>query len=206
MHTRQKRSLPFPVFRLLLILSLFSGCAPAIAPLPLSDSLPAPARARVFAGTGEAFRSEDGQWVRMPSYDYEFIVLHRRYADGWESIKEVHRRHPEYDGRGGERDQTLYFRVRHPAPDSDGVPLSVESTLGSGQGSADRQFGEMTIEFKPDISRFAPFNTYRITQHIGEHRVSEVIELLKVKDGGEIPFMKMVEEGIIYEPAGTENR
>lgn len=183
---------------MLAVMLLLSGCAPSVAPLPQFTTQPI--SVRIIAGAGEAFGYFNGNWVRAPMYDYEFTVIQTTYAEGWESLKEIHRSHPEYDGRSGPRDETLYFRVRHSAHDGKGIPLMVESSLGRGEGHADSAFRNMVIEFKPDISRFAPFNTYRITQTIGELRISETVELFKSKDGGEIPFMKIVEKGLIYEP------
>lgn len=181
---------------------LVSGCAAPKSSIPFSDSIPQPVSTRILAGKGESFKFANGNWVRIPSYDYEFTVLQRIYEDGWESIKEVHRRHPEYDGMAGERDQTLHFIVKLSELDGETQGLKVESTLGKGRGFADRSLNYIVIEFTPEISRFAPFNIYRITQKIGEQRVSETIELFKKKSSKEIPFMKMVEEAVIFLPVG----
>ncbi|GAB4487067.1 MAG: hypothetical protein OHK006_15670 [Thermodesulfovibrionales bacterium] len=153
----------------------------------------------MFAGTGEAYRFIDGNWVRVPGFDYEFTVLQRSLPDGWESIKEIHRRHPDYNKIAGPRDQTLYFRVKKSKEQDGRVELIVESGLGTGKGTADSSLEHIRIEFRPDISRFAPFNTYRLTQERTKDKVTETIELFKEKDGAEHPFMKMVEKALIFE-------
>lgn len=181
-----------------IVMLTLSACA-SPPPLHLTDSFPAEAD-RVLAGRGTAYRFADGQWNRIPSYDYEFSVVQRFREDGWESVKDIHRRHPDYDGRAGARDQTLYFRVRHEKTSAGSILLRAISSLGSGEGHADSGLRHISINFRPEISRFAPFNTYRITQEIGEDSVVETIELFKLKDGREIPFMKVVEEAVVFEP------
>jgi len=58
------------------------------------------------------------------------------------------------------------------------------------------------VEFSPDISRFAPFNAFRITQKFSydEGRLRETVEIFKKKGGQENPFMKMEEEADIFVP------
>lgn len=200
----RKRTCLVPFLKVLIIVSLFSGCTTPAATPPFSQA--EPLSVRIIAGSGEAYKYQDGDWVRFPAYDYEFTVVQKTYPEGWESIKQMHRGHPEYDIRGGPRDETLYFSVAYAAPVGETVPLTVEGTLGKGAGHADRQFREMVIEFKPDISRFAPFNTYRIRQKIEGQKLSETVELFKKKDGKEVPFMKMVEVGAIYDPSATDSK
>ena len=58
------------------------------------------------------------------------------------------------------------------------------------------------MEFSPDISRFAPFNAFRITQKFSyeDGRLRETVEIFKKKGGQENPFMKMEEEADIFVP------
>jgi hypothetical protein len=157
----------------------------------------------VYVGRGEAYRFDQGSWQRLPSYDYEFTVLQRFHEGAWESIKEIHRRHPDYDGRAGGRDQTLYFRVMSSLATDGSARLLLESSWGKGEGRADQGMKNVVVEFSPDISRFAPYNTFRITQHFRREdgRLSETVEVFKKKDGKETPFMKMEEEAVLYLPA-----
>ena len=181
---------------------LLSGCSSLSSPLPLTDQAQKPLKTIVYVGRGEAYRFDQGSWQRLPSYDYEFTVLQRFHEEGWESVKEIHRRHPDYDGRAGSRDQTLYFGVTS-SPAADGsARLLLESSWGRGEGHADDGLKNVVVEFSPDISRFAPYNTFRITQHFRrqEGRLSETVEVFKKKDGKEIPFMKMEEAADIFMP------
>ena len=105
---------------LLVLAGFLAGCSSTTSPLPLTDTPPpAPSSSSIFAGHARAFRFVQGAWVAAPEYDYDFLVLERRFAGHWEAIKEIHRRHPRYDGRAGPRDQTLYFLVQM-SPASDG--------------------------------------------------------------------------------------
>ncbi len=172
-------------------------------PLPLTDKpLPAALSSSVFVGHGHAFRFTDGRWVPVPEYDYEFSVLERRYSDRWEAVKEIHRLHPRYNGLAGPRDQTLYFTVRtSPAADG-GLDLKIEGTLGTGQGH-ENPGGGIVLELTPaEKGWFVPYDTIRIRQSRGaaEGRLEEVVELFSKRDGREVPFMKMQEEGILYRP------
>ncbi|GBD99169.1 hypothetical protein BMS3Abin07_01201 [bacterium BMS3Abin07] len=185
----------------LIITVLFAGCA-SMSNLPVTESFPPkPDKTIVLVGTGEAFRFSDGSWIKAPSYNYEFTVVQRRYGDRWESVKEIHRRHPQYDGKAGDRDQTHYFVVRFMSRRNDVIKFSVVSSMGRGSGKADPGFRNMVVELRPEgISRFAPFNTYRITQHYQyrEGKLNELVELFRKKDGSEYPFMKMEEKADIF--------
>jgi hypothetical protein len=142
-------------------------------------------------------------WVAVPEYDYDFVVLERRSADRWEAVKEIHRRHPKYDGRAGPRDQTLYFLVRtSPAPDG-GSDLVVESSLGRGSGHEKAGGEGVLLELASSRKGwFVPFDTIRIRQErpVVEGRIRETVELLSRKKGREVPFMKMEEDGLVYRP------
>jgi hypothetical protein len=180
------------------------ACANLHTPLPLTD-VPPPAAlsSTVFVGYAQASHFVNGNWVPVPEYDYEFLLLERRFAGRWETIKEIHRRHPRYDGRAGPRDQTLYFSVRtFPAADG-GLDLAAEGTLGTGKGHEGPGGDGLVIELaSAERGWFVPFDTIRIRQTRGptKGRVEEVVELFSRKEEREIPFMKMQEEGIVYRP------
>ena len=179
------------------------ACSSLRTPLPLIDGPPLPAlSSSVFVGTAQAFRFAEANWVRVPTHDYEFLVLERRYADRWEVIKEIRHCHSRYDGRAGPRDQTVYFLVRtSPAADG-GLDLAVEGTLGAGKGHEGAESGLVIEIASAEKGWFVPFDTIRIRQTRGtaKGRLEEVVELVSRKDGREIPFMKMQEEGIVYRP------
>ncbi|NJD55396.1 MAG: hypothetical protein FIA94_03210 [Nitrospirae bacterium] len=179
-----------------------SSCSSLHSPLPLIEKAEKPLRTAVYVGTGSAYRFAHDEWERMPAYDYEFSVVQRFREDGWESVKEIYRRHPEYDGRAGDRDQTLYFRVKTGPAEGNSRTLHVQSSWGQGKGTADADLGNIVVEFSPDISRFSPFNAFRITQHFfyDERRLRETVEIFRRQDGHERPFMKMEEEADMYLP------
>lgn len=193
------RALPFVLSGVLL-----AGCVSTTSSLPFVEELPAPSpSSKVLAGRGRAFRHVKGEWVAVPAYDYEFVVLERRYADRWETTKEIHRRHPKYDGRAGPRDQALWFLVRtSPAPDG-GLDLAVEGTLGRGTGHEKPGGAGTVLELsRGKESLFVPFDTIRIRHEPAgaDGLFRETVELLSRKDGSEVPFMRMEEEGLVYAP------
>jgi len=191
--------------RYLLFITIFplAACASLSTPLPLTE-VPPPAAlsSRVFVGYAWASHFANGNWTQVSEYNYEFLVLERRFNDRWEVIKEIHRRHPRYDGRAGPRDQTLYFVVRtSPAVDG-GFDLAVEGTLGAGKGH-EAPGGGLVLELVPaERGWFVPFDTIRIRQsrETTYGRLEEVVELFSRRGGKEIPFMRMREEGIVYQP------
>lgn len=188
---------------LFLVAGPLVACSSLHTPLPLIDGPPLAAlSSTVFVGYARASLFANGNWVPVPEYDYQFLLLESRLAGHWETIKEIHRRHPHYDGRAGPRDQTLYFAVQtSPAADG-GLDLAAEGTLGSGKGH-EKKGGGLVIELaSAERGWFIPFDTIRIRQTRGPNkgRVEEVVELFSRKDGREIPFMKMQEEGIVYWP------
>ncbi len=155
----------------------------------------------VWVGRGEAERLVAGEWVREPTLDYEFSVEQRRFMGRWESIKSLRRRHPDYDGSAGPREQHMHFEVRYGAADAAGaVPSTIRSSLGPGAGATDREFRAATITLKPDISAMAPFDTYKITQEYdyeaGELR--ELVELVDHEDGAERPWVRNREVARLY--------
>jgi len=165
---------------------------------------PEPLWSAVYAGFGKAFRNEKGSWIEIPSYDYQFTVLQRRYQNRWVSVKEIHRLHPDYNGLAGPRDETLYFEVKVFDTENGEHDLAVQSTLGTGLGLADTGFENIAVSIKPEkVGLFTPFNSFRISQHydFANGVLEETVELLDVKKGKEKPFMKMEEIAVIYLPA-----
>lgn len=179
--------------------------APAASTIPTSASpFPPSQNMLVWVGTGSASMFVDGAWRRAPSQDYEFSVTQRRYGERWESVKVQHRRHPDYDGSAGARDQVHYFKLELPvASSTSGLSFSVRSSFGDGGGQIDREFRAGTMEFDArDVSMFAPFNRYRITQQYRyeQGELIEVVELFKKKGTMETPFMRFEEQAGLFAP------
>ncbi len=155
----------------------------------------------IWNGTSEAYRFVDGHWVRAENYDYQFTVAQKRYDNQWKSIKSLHRIHPDYDGKAGDREQTMYFDIAYKTLQAGKINTVITSSIGDGVGISDPEFRDtqMTMYMK-DPSMFSPFNKYRITQKYNyeEGILTETVELLKEKDGKEIPFMKNEEKAYIY--------
>ena len=192
-------------FSILLALAAFlAGCSSTRSPLPLTDSPPVvPSSSSVFVGHARAFRFAEGAWVAAPDHDYDFLVLERRFADHWEAVKEIHRRHPKYDGRAGPRDQTLYFSVRMSPASDGGYDLVVDSSLGRGSGHEKAGSRGLDLEIAyAGKGWFVPFDTIRIRQErpVVNGRIQETVELFSKGKGAEFPFMKMEEEGRVYRP------
>lgn len=185
---------------LMAVLTL-AGCAStreAVVPTQEGPG-PEPVLTLVWVGRGEAERLEGGAWKRIPEFDYEFSVEQRRFPTHWESVKSVRRRHPGYDGSAGPREQTMFFRLDYTAPDAQGrVSSAIRSSLGDGTGRTDAGFREAVLELHPDISRFAPFDRYRISQAYAYERgaLEETVELLK----GETPWVRNTEKATLYAP------
>lgn len=196
-------------FALSSILALAAGCGGASRPsVPLTTAAFAPSDLTlVWVGRGEAKRMEGGAWKRAPAFDYEFTVTQRRYADHWESVKELHRRHPDYDGSAGPRDQTYFFRVQFES--GAGAPkvlATVSSTLGDGKLSADAEFRGATIDLRADVSSMAPFDSYRIEQRYGyeDGRLTERVSLLKHEGAKELPWVENDEVASLFAPRKYE--
>jgi hypothetical protein len=181
-----------------------TACASLHSPLPLTDRPPqAPLSSSVFAGHARAARFVAGSWLPVPEHDYDFLVLERRFADRWETVKEIHRRHPRYDGSAGPRDQTLYFTVRTAPAADGGLDLTVDGSLGAGTGHAAPGGGAVIELAATARGWFVPFDTVRISQDREEAagRLTETVELFSRRSGAEVPFMRMAEEGLVYRPA-----
>ena len=118
----------------------------------------------------------------------------------------MHRIHPDYDGKAGNRDQTMFFGIDF-QQNTQGISSAIQSSLGKGSGKSDKEFRKQSFVLKFDnISSFAPYNTMRITQSYQYEKglLLETVELYKVKDGKEVPFMKMEEKAEIFRPARLE--
>ncbi len=191
-----------PHFLLLFFLPLL-GCGSTSSPIPLaSGPPPEPPSSTVLAGHARAWRFAKGAWIEAPAYDYDFLVLERRYEGRWDVVKEIHRGDPRYDGRAGPRDQTVFFTV-HTSPAADGgQDLAVQSTLGSGTGHVDAGGDGFVVEMAAaQKGMFVPFDTVRIRQRpTREGHLEETVELYSKKDGVERPFLKMEEQGLVYRP------
>ena len=181
-----------------------TGCA-AGAPRAFPTRVGPPAAPEltlVWVGTGEAERYLEGEWRRAPEFDYEFSVEQRRYAGQWQSIKSLRRRHPAYDGSAGPREETWFFNLDL-QPEGEGqLPVLIGSSLGDGEGRMDAQFRTATLELKPDISSFAPFNTYVIEQRYlyEEGRLEETVSLTKREASGDSPFVRNRERAKLFAP------
>jgi len=154
----------------------------------------------IWNGSSLAYRWVNDNWERAANYDYQFSVLQKRYNNLWKSVKTLHRMHPDYDGRAGDRDQTMYFELAF-SLSHDSIVSNLNSSLGEGKGFTDKEFREQTIEFKVDgLSSFVPYDHMRITQHYNyeDGLLTETVFLFKLKDGKEIPFMKNEEKAYFY--------
>lgn len=186
---------------------MLAGCAgspdPSILAGATAGASPAIEQQLVWVGTGTSYIWSDGEWIRTPGSDYEFLVRQNRFADHWESLKVQNRSHPDYDGSAGPADQQHFFRIEYGAPSAEGdLPITLRSTYGDGHGVSDRQYREATLEFEAaGVSRFAPYNRFRITQHYryDEGLLDETVELFKLQDDGtESPFAKIEERARIF--------
>ncbi len=186
------------------VISLASCSSSQKSIIPTSKALPSinDNYTIIWVGSGESYVFADGKYERSESNDYSFEVVQRRYGNSWKSVKNMHRIHPDYDGKAGEREQTMFFGIdfeKH----SDVLVSTIHSSLGNGTGSSDEEFREQVIQFEVDgASAFAPYNTMRITQHYQyeEGVLLETVELFKMSDGEETPFAKIEESAVIFRP------
>jgi hypothetical protein len=188
---------------LLALTFALGACGGGASRLPLVSAPPAePAASSVFVGRATAFRSLHGVWTRVPGYDYDFTVVERRFPSRWDVVKEIHRRHPDYDGLAGPRDQTLHFEIAASSASDGGLDLAVRGTLGSGTGHEDRS-GRLLLELRSASKGwFVPYDSIRIRQDRADAdgRLAETVELFSTKRGTEIPFMRMEETGQLFRP------
>ncbi len=160
----------------------------------------------IWYGKSEAYIFVDGEYVRNPPYDYVFNVVQKRYDNMWKSTKTLHRNHPDYDFRGGQRSQAMYFEIKYLA--SDNVLKSVLTTsLGNGVGTSDNEFREQSLILDLsqknayyNINNHTPFNKMKITQHYNYEAgiLLETVELYKEEKGVITPFAKMEETAMFY--------
>lgn len=186
-----------------LFVILLSGCgASKKTPIPLSASVELDDTCTIiWNGISKAYRYENGEWKRTENYDYQFNVVQKRHDRLWESVKTLHRIHPEYDGKAGSRDQTMYFEVAYKNLIDGKVQATIHSSLGNGTGTTDTEFRQSVLTMDvPNASKFMPYNMFRITQNYNyeEGVLTETVELIKEEDGKEIPFMKNEEIALIY--------
>ncbi len=154
----------------------------------------------IWNGISKAYRFENNSWQRAEDYDYIFDVVQKRYQDHWQSIKNLHRLHPDYDGRAGERSQSMYFEIAYKQLD-EALEIDLSSSLGPGRGTSDREFRQQSLEFElQGISSFSPYTHMRITQHYQYEKglLEELVELYRIEDGKEVPFMKNEETAWFY--------
>lgn len=182
---------------------VFASCgSPKQVTIPLNRSVDFDdAYAIVWNGVSKAYRYDNGQWLRAENYDYQFSVVQRRYERHWKSIKTLHRIHPEYDGRAGDRDQTMYFEVAYQNLIDGKVQASINSSIGNGTGITDPEFRQSVLTmYVPNPSAFMPYNKIRIAQHYKyeDGALFETVELVKEEGGKESPFMKNEETALIF--------
>lgn len=161
----------------------------------------------IWLGTGESYVYNNGEYQRSESNDYSFEVVQRRYGNSWKSIKNMHRIHPDYNGKAGAREQTMFFGIDFSRQGNE-INSVINSSLGRGKGTTDNEFREQVIQLSVDnISSFAPYNTMRITQHYKYEQglLLETVELFKLKKGKEIPFAKIEERATICRPVKLES-
>jgi hypothetical protein len=154
----------------------------------------------VWNGSSKAYRYTDGKWAADESYDYIFNVVQKRYKDQWKSVKNMHRLHPNYDGKAGDRNQSMYFEINY-QEQAKGFDILLQSSIGDGQGSSDQEYRKQVLDFEAkNVSSFAPYNRIRISQHYQYESgiLEEIVLLYKLKHGEEVPFMKMEEKAYFY--------
>lgn len=193
-------------------LALMSACSTvnktAIVPITPKLVFEDAAYTIIWNGKSEAYMYVDGQYVRNETYDYVFNVIQKRYDNTWKSTKTLHRNHPNYDYRGGQRSQTMYFEINYSQFEKQvKLKSTLHTSLGEGSGFSDLEFREQNLiidlnQNNPyyNISKYTPFNKMKITQHYNyeEGVLTETVELYKEKDGKITPFSKMEETAVFY--------
>lgn len=156
-------------------------------------------------GQGEAWIFLEGQWIRNPEQDYQFLVRQNRFKDFWESLKVQNRNNPKYNGIAGAADQQHFFRILYEKDtDDDRLKVLLSSTYGNGTGWSTSDFTTTVLEFLAQgVSEFAPYNTFRITQNYDytKGKLTETVELFKKNSNGiEDPYAKIEERARIFRP------
>lgn len=155
----------------------------------------------LWNGYSKAFVYKDGDWQRAETFDYYFDVIQKRYNKEWKSVKSLHRIHPDYNGKAGQRDQTMYFGLNYISMQDGEVSGTIHSSLGEGTITADEEFRNASIEITlKDANVLMPYTKIKITQQYDYEngKLTETVLLLKVKGTKEIPFMKNEEEAYFY--------
>lgn len=158
----------------------------------------------LWNGFSRAYRFVNGAYERDEAYDYTFSVRQLRQGNVWKSIKNFHRTHPDYDGKAGEREQSMYFEVTYKKENGKIVSF-VNASVGSGKGVSDKEFRHQVLQFDFDAAKgmagfFIPYNNFRITQEYKYESgaLLETVELFKKKGDEEVPFMKNEEVADMY--------
>ncbi|MEK7089106.1 MAG: hypothetical protein AAB913_03175 [Patescibacteria group bacterium] len=158
----------------------------------------------LWHGVSRAYRFVNEAYERDETYDYTFSVRQLRQGNTWKSIKDLHRTHPDYDGKGGERDQTMYFQLAYKKEGGD-IVSTLSTSLGNGKGKSDKEFRHQVLEFDFNGSvgmagLFMPYSNFRITQEYKYEagKLLETVELFKKKGNQEIAFMKNEEVAEMY--------
>ncbi len=181
-----------------------TACSSPASWLPLRSDVTSNAESTlVWVGRGECERYESGTWVRRPEFDYDFTVEQRRGRAHWESVKSLRRLHPEYDGSAGERTQTYYFDVRYAPPVGERVTGKMHSSMGAGTVVTDPEFRRATIELQAEVSSFAPFDRYRISQQY-LYETGELDEVVELNDG-DAPWVRNHERAKLFGPRQFPN-
>lgn len=155
----------------------------------------------IWNGYSKAYVYKEGNWQRAETFDYYFDVIQKRYDQEWKSVKSLHRIHPNYNGKAGQRDQTMYFGLQYKGIQNGQVDGQIQSSLGDGFLTTDAEFrnAEIDITLK-GANRFMPYNKIKISQHYDYEngKLTETVLLVQVKNGKETPFMKNEEEAYFY--------
>lgn len=198
----KRNQYPLSVTSSIALLAL--ACSDRHAWIPMrSEPAEAAPTTLVWTGRGECERYEAGAWHRRPEFDYEFTVEQRRNGAHWESVKSLRRLHPDYDGSAGERTQTYYFDAHYRQSSTDAVEGEMRSSLGTGRVRTDPEFRTATIELRADVSAFAPFDRYRITQRYAYER-GELEEVVELTDGAS-PWVRNHERATLFAPQRFEH-
>jgi hypothetical protein len=160
----------------------------------------------IWNGKSEAYRYVKGEYVRDDTYDYTFNVIQKRYATQWKSTKTLHRNHPDYNFKAGQRSQSMYFELNFTL-EANALISQLKTSLGSGKGKSDIEFREQNFVLDLDkknayynISPMAPYNKIKISQHYNYEagELLETVELYKEANGKITPFMKNEECATFY--------
>ncbi|MGL5889659.1 MAG: hypothetical protein ACRC3B_07235 [Bacteroidia bacterium] len=146
------------------LLAAFAGIGFTSCSAPKSSVIPLSAAPKfedtytiIWNGTSEAYRYDNGNWNRDASYDYQFSVIQKRYAGQWKSVKSMHSIHPDYNGKAGERDQSMYFEISYSQLQDSLRKVIIQSSIGNGSGKSDNEFREMEFVMNvPNASKYSP--------------------------------------------------